>query len=170
MKKLTLILVIMAAMTASTAMAKDIRVVEISTASAVSSNNYDSNLQTILKTLSGVSKVVCDVTNLVLTVTYDADKCDVDDIVNKINKEEPRYEAKQKSEAKTKSLVKAEKKRDEAEKKVQEEQEEANRLDEQRQQQSKSNAQSQSKSGTQSQSKSSQSQPKNDDAQQGSRK
>lgn len=169
MKKLALLLTFVAAMSVNTASAKDIRVVEISTVSAVNSSNYDSNLQTILKTLSGVSKVVCDVTNLVLTVTYDADKCDVDDIVNKINKEEPRYEAKQKSEAKTKSLVKAEKKRDEAEKKVKEEQEEANKLDEQRQQQSK-NSQTQTKSGSQTQSKSGETQKKSGDVEQGSRK
>ena len=145
MKKLSLIIAFIAAMAATTASAKDIRVVEISTVSAVNSGSYDSNLQSILKTLSGVSKVVCDVTNLVLTVTYDADKCDVDDIVNHINKEEPRYQAKQKSESKTKSLVKAEKKRDEAEKKVEQEREEANKLDEQRQQQQSKSSQKESK-------------------------
>lgn len=135
MKK-TVLLIAMLATMATGAQARDIRVVEISTGSGMISN-YDSSIQTILKTLSGVSKVVADVADLVLTVTYDADVIDVDDIVTHINKSEPRFEAKQKSESKTKKLVKAEKKLEKAEQKVTEEREEANKRDNERQQSKK---------------------------------
>ena len=129
MKKIILLLVASALLVAGPLSAKDIRVVEISTGSGVGSDNYDSSLQTILKTLAGVSKIVSDVANLVLTVTYDADQIGVDDIVNHINKAEPRFEAKQKSEPKTKKWVKAEKK-------LEKEKEEAYERDRQRGQQS----------------------------------
>ena len=113
------------------ASAKDIRIVEISTGNGMNAS-YDSSIQSILKTLTGVSKVVADVTNLVLTVTYDADQIGADDIVRHINEKEPRFEAKQKSEPKTKDWVKAEKKRDKAEKKVEEKRKEANERDAER--------------------------------------
>lgn len=113
--------------------ARDIRVVEISTGNGMA-GSYDSSAQSILKTLSGVSKVVADVTNLILTVTYDADIVGVDDIVGHINKKEPRFEAKQKGEPKTKKWVKAEKKRDEMDKKIEQERQEAAGRDQQRQQ------------------------------------
>lgn len=114
-----------------TANAKDIRIVEISTGS-YSSSTYDSDLRSILETISGVSKIVTDVTNLVLTVTYDADKVSVDDIVGRINEKEPRFKAQQKSEPKTKEWVKAEKKRDEAEQKVSDAREKANKRDQEK--------------------------------------
>lgn len=131
MKKTALLMAMMLTMAVSGASAKDIRIVEISTGSGMSSS-YDSSIQSILKTLSGVSKVVSDVTNLVLTVTYDADEVGVDDIVKYINKEEPRFEAKQKSEPKTKEWVKAEKKQKEAEEKINKEREEVNKRDAER--------------------------------------
>ena len=134
MKKIAMIIAAMAILSANTAGAKDIRVVEISTGSGMRSS-YDSSIQSILGTLAGVTKIVSDVTNLVLTVTYDADKIGVDDIVSHINKKEPRFEAKQKSEPKTKKWVKAEKKRDEADRKVEAERQEANQRDQERQQQ-----------------------------------
>lgn len=108
--------------------AKDIRVVEISTGNGMA-GSYDSSAQSVLKTLSGVSKVVSDVANLILTVTYDADVVSVDDIVGHINKKEPRFEARQKSEPKTRKWVKAEKKRDEIDKKIDKERQEADQRD-----------------------------------------
>ena len=131
-------MMVMAIMMANTAMAKDIRVVEISTGTGMNSS-YDSSIQKILKSVSGVSKVVSDVANSILTVTYDADKIGASEIVETINKEEPRFEAKQKGEAKTKEWIKAEEKRDKAEQALKQEQEEANAKDQQRQQQSSSN-------------------------------
>lgn len=123
---------LIALMTAGTAMARDIRVVEISTGGDMVGHNYESSIVSVLKTLSGVSRVVADVTNLVLTVTYDADIVCVDDIVGHINKKEPRFKAKQKSQPKTKKWVKAEKKRDKAEKKVEEERDKADQRDKER--------------------------------------
>lgn len=128
--KRTALLIIFAAALACGASAKDIRVVEISTGSAMKSN-YDSG-KTILEAIAGVSSVVADVTNLILTVTYDADKIGVDEIVQHLNKKEPRFEAKQKGEPKTKKWVKAEKKLDKAEKKVDDAKKEANQRDQQR--------------------------------------
>ena len=140
MKK-TVIMLCLSMMMTLTASAKDIRIVEISTGNGMAAT-YDSSIQSILKTISGVSKVVSDVTNLVLTVTYDADLIGVDDIVGHINKQEPRFEARQKSEPKTKEWIKAEKKREEADKqreeadkKIEKEREEASKRDEKRQKQ-----------------------------------
>lgn len=132
MKKIALMLLLVASFGVGTATARDIRVVEISTGSDMRGPNYESSITSVLKTLSGVSKVVADVTNLVLTITYDADIVCVDDIVGHINKEEPRFKAKQKSEPKTKKWVKAEKKRDKAEKKVEEERDKADQRDKER--------------------------------------
>ena len=137
-------MMVMAIMMANTAMAKDIRVVEISTGTGMNSS-YDSSIQKILKSVSGVSKVVSDVANSILTVTYDADKIGASEIVETINKEEPRFEAKQKGEAKTKEWIKAEEKRDKAEQALKQEQEEANAKDQQRQQQQSSSNNSSSK-------------------------
>lgn len=135
MKK-TLLLMLLAAMALST-QAKDIRVVEISTGSGIGSAYYDSSARKALATLAGVSKIVTDVANLVLTITYDADVVCVDDIVAHINKHEPRFEARPKGEPKTPAWVKAEKKRDKAEKRVEKERKEANERDQQRQAQGK---------------------------------
>lgn len=131
MKKTALLIVLLAAMVCG-AQAKDIRVVEISTGNGMKSN-YDSSIQSILKSVSGISRVVSDVTNLILTVTYDADVIAVDDIVTHINKKEPRFEAKQKGEPKTKKWVKAEKKRDKMDKKIEQERKEVDRRDNERQ-------------------------------------
>lgn len=133
MKKVRFFIAALALMMASSASARDIRVVEISTGNGMRSS-YDSSIQSILKSLSGVSKVVSDVANLVLTVTYDADEIGVDDIVSHINKKEPRFEAKQKGEPKTKKWIKAEKKQKKAEQRVDDARKEANQRDEQRKQ------------------------------------
>lgn len=109
--------------------------VEIATGGGVGSAYYDSSARTALATLAGVSKIVSDVANLVLTITYDADVVCVDDIVAHINKHEPRFEARPKGEPKTRGWVKAEKKREKAEKRVEEERKEAEKRDQQRQQQ-----------------------------------
>lgn len=127
-----MMLLLLATMSVGTATARDIRVVEISTGSDMIGHDYENSITSVLKTLSGVSKVVADVTNLVLTITYDADIVCVDDIVGHINKKEPRFKAKQKSQPKTKKWVKAEKKRDKAEKKVDEERNKANERDKER--------------------------------------
>lgn len=132
MRKLFIMAVL--ALCAGTVDAKDIRIVEISTGGSVGSSNYESSAKSILSTLSAVSNVVASVTDLILTVTYDADQVSVDDIVSKLNKEEPRFEAKQKSEPKTKALVKAEKKLEKAEKKVAAEREQMGSRDQQREQ------------------------------------
>ena len=132
MKKTFLMLTLIALMGTGTAMARDIRVVEISTGSDMRGHDYENSITSVLKTLSGVSKVVADVTNLVLTITYDADVVCVDDIVGHINKQEPRFKAKQKSQPKTKKWVKAEKKRDKAEKKVEKERDKADQRDKER--------------------------------------
>lgn len=131
MMKKALFIAVAAAMVSLTAQAKDIRIVEISTGSGMSSS-YESSAKTALSALAGISEIVADVANLVLTVTYDADKVSVDDIVNQINKQEPRFEAKQKSEAKTKAWVKAEQKQAKAEQKVAEEKEAAAQKDQQK--------------------------------------
>lgn len=143
MKQFLSLFVLCLALSTQSASAKDVRVVEISTVSYMTSS-YDSSLQSILKTLSGVSKVVSDVSNLILTITYDADVICVDDIVSHINKQEPRFEAKQKSEPKTKKMVKEEKKRDEADKKIEQEKEEMNKRDQEREQKQGSQAPSSS--------------------------
>lgn len=132
MKKVFLLLAAATLLMATNMQAKDIRVVEISTGSGMSGANYDSSIQTILKTVAGVSKIVSDVANLVLTITYDADQIGVDEIVTHINTAEPRFEAKQKSEPKTKKWVKAERKAQKAEEKVEQERQEARQRDEQR--------------------------------------
>ena len=131
MKKLALFVMIMGAFMIQDVSAKDIRVVEVSTGGGMR-DTYDSSIQSILKTISGVSRVVSDVANLVLTITYDADIIGVDDIIYHINDREPRFEAKQKGEPKTKRWIKAERKRDKAEEMLRHEREEAERLDHER--------------------------------------
>lgn len=133
MKRFLSLFILCLALSAQSSSAKDIRVVEISTGSNMN-GSYDSSIQSILKTLSGVSKVVSDVSNLILTITYDADQVGVDDIVSHINKQEPRFEAKQKSDPKTKKMVKEEKKRDEADRKIEQEKEKMNLRDQERDQ------------------------------------
>lgn len=132
MKNIVLSLLFVAV--AFSAQARDIRVVELSTGDGVGSAYYDSSARKTLATLAGVSKIVSDVANLVLTITYDADIVGVDDIVAHINKHEPRFEARPKGEPKTRRWVKAEKKRDKAERRVEQERKEAQERDSRRQQ------------------------------------
>lgn len=132
MKKINVLLAALALMVAGSAAAKDIRVVEISMDSGMSSRS-DNSITSVLGTIAGVSKIVSDVANLILTVTYDADQIGVDDIVSSINKKEPSMKAKQKSEPKTKKWVKAEKKMEKAEQKVEKEKQEAQERDNERQ-------------------------------------
>ena len=132
MKKINVLVAIVALMVAGSAAAKDIRVVEISMGDGMKSSS-DSNITSILGTIAGVSRIVSDVANLILTVTYDADEVGVDDIVKHINQKDKRFEAKQKSEPKTKKWVKAEKKLEKAQNKVDQERQEAKERDQERQ-------------------------------------